>query len=185
MKATVLLALALHLGANSCQTVIAAEVSSAANKPPLKRATIPELQVRHQILNGPCCVPGIGETDYPVSMQQGHCKLPNSPEGDATISGVAFGVLNKIPVALATLSVWEGGSGQFHYLLLYELKNKKATQVGYYSIGDRTALTVPEIKEGSVIVTREQTIGQEQGKKETLSISREQFEALGCDKKTE
>lgn len=98
---------------------------------------------REQILNGTACVPNLSDGYRPVHLNNG---LWEGKEDDRSISveikkeQIAFGILDKKPVAVAAIADHGGGSGVFYSLLLYEMQAGRARTIGSYSAGDRTTI---------------------------------------------
>ncbi len=153
-------------------TDAATEVASAAKD---------DSAFRRQILNGTCCVPNLSTGYRAIKLTNGKCQIgDHDTSGEISIERIEFGQLDKKPVAVAIMSDWEGGSGIFRSLLLYELRGGRPVTVGSYVVGDRADVKSLSIKDGQVHMVREQTIGPDEGKQTTVALKRSQFDEAEC-----
>lgn len=144
-------------------------------------ASAQDAEFRARILNGICCVPNLSSGHRAVRLKNGKSKTQEGGVSiEISIDRIVLGQLGNKPVALALMSDWEGGSGIFNSLLLYELHDGKAVTVGSYPLGDRTSIKSLAVSNGKVRIASEETIGVERGKRAVKVLDRSQFEKAEC-----
>ena len=129
--------------------VPAKQLAFAANS----TANVSPAQVafRDQILNGICCVPNMSSGYRATKLKDGKSKThQDGYDTEVSIKEIVFGQLNHKPVAVAVLADWEGGSGIFMSLLLYQQMHGRAVTTGSYAFGDRATLHSLSISNGKI-----------------------------------
>ena len=100
---------------------------------------------------------------------------------EISIQQIVFGQMDNKPVAVAVMSDWEGGSGVFMSLLLYEQQNGRAITVGSYPVGDRAQILSLGIRKGKVKLVSQQTLpGEDRNKPKTEWLKAANFDKAEC-----
>jgi hypothetical protein len=141
-------------------------------------ANINQAKFKQQILNGYCCVPNLSYGYRSIKLKNGEYKVKDETVG---IHEIVIGQLDHKPVAVAFMSNWTGGSGDFDSLLLYEQRQGRAITVGSYGFGDRDYVHSISFRNGKIRLVTEKTLGDRPTpNQQTIWVKRSDFQKAEC-----